>query len=91
MMAKRKGKKRSPVICPICAEPRREPGLPLTVPFNIPTYWDPDEALAVFELIDELRDTIRNIYGPKLQAAARQQYGPLPGDSAFAPEDELPF
>ena len=23
--------------------------------------------------------------------ASRQQYGPLPGDSAFTPEDELPF
>ena len=90
-MSKRKRGKQSPPICPKCAGHRREPGLPLTVPFAIPTYWSPDEALAVFELVDELRDIIRNIYGQKLQDAARQQYGPLPADKIVAIEQEPPF
>ena len=31
---------------------------PLTISLQIPTYWTPEQAFAVFELIDELRDTI---------------------------------
>jgi hypothetical protein len=31
------------------------PGLPLAINFNIPAYWTPEQALAVFELLDDLR------------------------------------
>ncbi len=34
---------------------RHEPGLPFTIPFAIPTFWTPGQALAVFELLDDLR------------------------------------
>jgi hypothetical protein len=30
--------------------------MPLTISLQIPTYWTPEQAFAVFELIDELRD-----------------------------------
>ena len=39
---------------------RRSTGLPFTIPFVIPAYWTPDQALAVFELLDDLR---RPIFG----------------------------
>jgi hypothetical protein len=34
------------------------PGLPLTINFAIPAYWTPEQALAVYELLDDLRDKI---------------------------------
>jgi len=89
-MTTRKHRKRQN-LCPICGELRREPGLPLTVPFGIPTYWSPAEALAVFEFIDEMRDMIATIYGPQLTDAARQQYQPSSTELALASEDERPF
>jgi len=33
-------------------------GLPLTIALQIPTYWTPEQALAVFQLVDELREAI---------------------------------
>jgi len=44
---------------------------PLTV--QIPRTWTPEEALAVFELIDDLREKIRMIYDVKLQALLCKQ------------------
>jgi hypothetical protein len=32
--------------------------LPLTIPLNIPAYWTPEQAFAVVELLDDLRDRI---------------------------------
>jgi len=32
--------------------------------FEIPLYWTPEQALAVFELIDDLREKILGHYGP---------------------------
>ncbi len=47
---------------------------PLTV--EIPRTWTPEEALAVFELIDDLRDKIWNLYNLQLQDLLRQQCVP---------------
>ena len=44
---------------------------PLTV--DIPRTWTPEQALAVFELIDDIRNKVRAIYGCRLQAALRKQ------------------
>ena len=44
---------------------------PLTL--DIPVTWTPEEALAVFELIDDLRDKICALYNGQLQALLRQQ------------------
>lgn len=30
--------------------------LPLTIPLDIPAYWTPEQAFAVVELLDDLRD-----------------------------------
>jgi hypothetical protein len=44
---------------------------PLTL--DIPVTWTAEEALAVFELIDDLRDKICALYNGQLQALLRQQ------------------
>ena len=44
---------------------------PLTV--EIPRTWTPEEALAVFELIDDLRDKICALYNLQLQDLLREQ------------------
>jgi hypothetical protein len=40
---------------------------------EIPRSWTPEEALAVFELIDDLRDKIWALYSWRLQATLREQ------------------
>lgn len=69
-----------PGACPICRAPRQQPGLPPTVPLGIPTYWSPDEALAVFEIVSEMRDIIAALYASSLEDAARDQYRPPHSD-----------
>jgi hypothetical protein len=41
-------------------------GLPVTIPLAIPAYWTPEQALAVVELLDDLRDRIWEHYNLKL-------------------------
>ena len=56
---------------------------PLAV--QIPRTWTPEEALAVLELIDVLRDKIWAIYDVKLQTLLREQcagHGPGPDGSS---------
>jgi hypothetical protein len=50
------------------------PGLPLTINFNIPAYWTPEQALAVFELLDDLRDKISAHYSIQLFELSREQH-----------------
>jgi len=40
------------------AEPPPSAGRRLAIPFDIPAYWTPEEALAVIELLDDLRERI---------------------------------
>jgi hypothetical protein len=64
---------------------------PLTISLQIPTYWTPEQAFAVFELVDELRDTIWLCYALQLQEEYRDQrrhhdanYDPIdPNDLSF--------
>ena len=48
-------------------------GLPKSFVFEIPAYWTSEQALAVFELIDDLREKVWTHYGHKLQEELRQQ------------------
>ena len=48
---------------------------PLTVEIPRPS-WAPEEALAVFELIDDLRDKVWALYNLQLQDLLRQQCAP---------------
>jgi hypothetical protein len=57
---------------------------PLTI--EIPRSWTPEEALAVFELIDDLRDKIWALYSCRLQATLREQCeggNPVDSDDAL--------
>ena len=40
-------------------------------PFALPTYWTADQALAVVDLLDDLREHLWAIYGVRLQTAYR--------------------
>ena len=90
-MTKHKRHKQSRHPCPLCAEPRPNPGLPLTIPFGIPTYWSPEAALAIFEFVDEMRDIILAVYGTHIQHAARQRCQSALTEPVVVPDDELPF
>jgi hypothetical protein len=53
---------------------------PITV--EVPITWTPEQALAVFELLDELREKIWVRYSSQIQALmAEQQQYPEVGDS----------
>jgi hypothetical protein len=55
----------------------------LTMPFAIPAYWTPEQALAVVELLEDLRDLIWSHYGAQLRDEYRELYGsPRFGPSA---------
>ena len=46
----------------------------LTIPFAIPAYWTPEQALAVVELLEDLRDKIWSHYAGQLQEEYREPY-----------------
>jgi hypothetical protein len=77
--------------CPLCAEPRFNHSLPPTIPLGIPTDWSEETALAVFELVDQIRDIILAIYCTQIQDAYRREYQPPPTEKPVIPDDELPF
>ena len=55
--------------------PSSPPGLPLTLPLAIPAYWTPDQAQAVIELLDDLRQRIWAHYQMQLIDLYREQHG----------------
>lgn len=61
------------------------------IELSIPTYWSAEEALAVFELIDDLREKIWVHYGLQLQDLLAEQQQPSPVSQADATQPELPF
>jgi hypothetical protein len=54
--------------------------LPLTIALQIPTYWTAEQAFAVFQLVDELREAIWQCYSIQIQDQYRDQFQPLPTD-----------
>jgi hypothetical protein len=98
MMAKRKTIKRrqrhDPSIQDRALLRARAPhsaGLLHAIPLPIPTYWTPEQAIAVFELVDDLRETIWSIYQTSLQNLMRQQRQSPPDDRIEIGDDDLPF
>jgi hypothetical protein len=55
--------------------------LPLTIALQIPTYWTTEQAFAVFQMVDDLRETIWQCYSLQIQDQYRDQLRPLPNDS----------
>jgi hypothetical protein len=62
---------------------------PLTV--DIPRTWRPEVALAVFELIDDLRDKVWALYSDQLQALLREQCTHHHADDRDDAVDTHPF
>jgi len=67
-----------------------KPGLPSPRPLSIPGYWTPEQAQAVIELLDDLRERIAGYYQLQLIELYRQQLAPLP-DEPGSTDDDLPF
>jgi hypothetical protein len=56
--------------------PRRKPAMPFwAIAVEIPTTWTPEQALAVFELLDELREKVSTHYLSEMQDLLREQQG----------------
>jgi len=47
---------------------------------EVPATWTPEQALAVFELIDEIRDKVWSRYGDQLQDLLQEQQTSCAGD-----------
>ena len=45
----------------------------LRVLFEIPDYWTPEQALAVYELLDELKERILSCYEAQILDALREE------------------
>jgi len=45
-----------------------------TIPFAIPAYWTPEQALAIVELLDDLRQLIWAHYGMQVIDEVREQH-----------------
>ncbi|MDL2410896.1 hypothetical protein PY650_36295 [Rhizobium calliandrae] len=50
-----------------------KPGLPLFLSVEIPTTWTPEQALAVFELLTEIRDRVWHQYNVQIQTELQNQ------------------
>jgi hypothetical protein len=66
-------------------------GLPLSIALQIPTYWTPEQAFAVFEMVSDLRDAIWQCYGLQLIAEYRDQLQPAAADPADRTPGDPPF
>ena len=40
---------------------------------TLPTHWSPEQAVAVFEILDELREHVWARYGPQIQQLLRDE------------------
>ena len=43
------------------------------VPIAMPSDWSPEQAVAVFEILDELRERVWDLYGQRIQQLLRKQ------------------
>ena len=59
--------------------------------FTVPAYWTPEEALAVYELLDDLREKIWAIYNVRLQDEIRNQRQPEKPRRRKAKPTDPPF
>ncbi len=53
----------------------------------IPRHWTPEQALAVFECLQALRQALWSAYGPQVQQAWREQLVPDGQTSQFDPDE----
>jgi len=58
---------------------------------EISRFWPPEVALAVFELIDDLRDKILSVHGNQIRELLREQRGFVDPGARDARDDEQLF
>ena len=63
----------------------------LRVLFEIPGYWTPEQALAVYELIDDLRELILSRYDLQIMDAVREECAPCAPPQASDPSSNKDF
>jgi len=71
------------------SEPMKSAPAPTATPpwattIVIPTTWTPEQALAVFELIDDLRDRLWSLHGRQIQDLLEQEQGSAPNNALRA-------
>ena len=64
-------------------------GLSAGLPFAVDSTWTPEQALAVWELLDDLRDRIWSHYGLVIQNQLREQH--ITNDALDDYDQDLPF
>jgi len=50
-----------------------KPGLPLSLSIEIPTTWTPEQVVAVFDLLSDIRERIWNQYNVEIQTELQNQ------------------
>ena len=71
--------------------PSSSTGLPRPIPLDIPADWTPEQALAVVELLDDLRERIWVHYGVKLFELLREQRRPGSAEQSSSDLDDPSF
>ena len=72
--------------------PQRPSGLAIGLPFTVPADWTAEQALAVFELLGDLRELVWSHYQLPLQNLIREQRQAFPPVDGTMPEDDdTPF
>jgi hypothetical protein len=67
------------------------PPHPRAISVTIPDTWTPEQALAVFELVDELRETIFASYRFPIQDLLQEQQGSFEFNKGDTPVTDSPF
>ena len=69
----------------------RHPGAAVSI--TLPTDWSPEQAVAVFEILDELREKVWARYGLQIQQVLRDERGTAvrAADDISIDEDDVPF
>jgi hypothetical protein len=64
----------------------------LRVLLEIPDYWTPEQAIAVYELLDDLRERILSRYEAQISDALREECAPSsPPEHSRDPSSERDF
>ena len=69
------------------AQPSSQPPLTSAASSLIPRHWTPEQALAVFECLQLLRQALWQSYGPQVQQAWREQLVPDGQPLEFDPDE----
>lgn len=58
---------------------------------TLPTHWSPEQAVAVFEILDELREHVWARYGLQIQQVLRDERGTAAPTAHDIDEADVPF